>query len=330
MKQELRVIALALAMALIFLCGVAVGRTNVGTAAPSTDGGSQQVGQQSQQEETTKAPSLADQAGNSGNNGAADNNGGAADNNGGAADNNGGAADNNGGAAAADTVKTSSGLERPADGNYAGMCEAYNKAINDYRAYKGVVTLHKVENTVVNITELPAVAKPLESTLNGVIGNLVKPVDETFTFENGKDQNDPNREIGHKMIPWGRDAKVTTADLAEASIKENADGGYTITVKFVSESATFDGTTSTEPVHHMTAMDPLNLGTLDVKPLEIFSAEMTYPGATTSVTVDSQGRLIKLENKLPLEGKGNGGMGFIKATIGIAGQMDSVYDITYA
>ena len=320
MKQELRVIALALAMALIFLCGVAVGRTNVGTAAaPSTDGGSQQVAQQPQQQETTKAPSLAEK--NPATDSGSSNNGGTADN--------GGAADN-GGSAAADKVTTSSGLERPADGNYAGMCEAYNKAVNDYRAYKGVVTLHKVENTVVNITELPAAAKALEGTLNGIIGNLVKPVDETFTFENGVDQQEPSREIGHKMIPWGRDAKVSTADLAEASIKENADGGYTITVKFVSETATFDGTTSTEPVHHMAAMDPLNLGTLDVKPLEIFSAEMTYPGATTSVTVDGQGRLIKLENKLPLEGKGNGGMGFIKATIGIAGQMDSVYEFTYA
>ena len=57
---------------------------------------------------------------------------------------------------------------------------------------------------------------------------------------------------------------------------------------------------------------------------------MTYPGATTSVTVDNQGRLIKLTNSLPLDGVGNGGMGFIKAEIGLGGKMEAVYEITYA
>ena len=209
------------------------------------------------------------------------------------------------------------------------VCAAYNKAINDYRAYTGKVTLHKVENTQVNITELPSIAKALEGTINGVIGNLVKPVDETYTFENGADVNDPSRTIGKKMIPWDRDATVTTADVVSATATANADGGYTITLKFVSETATFDGTTSTEPVHHKTAMDPLNLATLDVSPITISSADMTYPGATTNLTVDSQGRMIELKNCLPLEGTGTGGMGPINATIGLAGQMDSTYTITW-
>ncbi len=209
------------------------------------------------------------------------------------------------------------------------VCAAYNKAINDYRAYKGTVTLHKVENTVVNITDLPSVAKPLEGTLNSVLGNIVKPVDETFTFSDGKDVNDPARYIEHKMIPVNRDATVTAADVSSATAAANPDGGYTITLQFVSETSSFDGTNTTDPVHHMTAMDPLNLATIKADPIKISSAEMSYSGATTKLTVDAQGRLIKLENKLPLEGSGTGGMGPIKATIGLAGQMDSVYTLQY-
>ncbi len=209
------------------------------------------------------------------------------------------------------------------------VCAAYNKAINEYRAFKGTVTLHKVENTVVNITELPSVAKPLEGTINSVISNVVKPVDETFTFTNGADVNDPGRTIGKKIIPWDRDAKVTAADVSSATAAANPDGGYTITLKFVSETSSFDGTNTTDPVHHMTAMDPLNLATLSLDPIKISNAEMSYSGATTKLTVDAQGRLIKLENNLPLEGKGTGGMGPIKATIGLAGHMDSVYTLQY-
>lgn len=295
MKQEIKVVAIMLAMTLVLLCGVAVGTVNGGiniTINGGVGGGSSAVGGGSTST-TPPAQSLE-------------------------------------GAEEKDMVQSSSGLEMPQDGDAVNICKAYNKAINDYRAYKGVVTLHKVEDTQVNITKLPAAAKPLEGVINDVIKSIVKPVDETFTFENGVDQQDPSREIGHKMIPWGRDATVTPADVTEAKIVENPDGGYTITVKFMAETATFDGTTSTEPVHHMTAMDPLNLATLDVKPLEIFSAEMTYPGATTSVTVDNQGRLIKLTNSLPLDGVGNGGMGFIKAEIGLGGKMEAVYEITYA
>lgn len=295
MKQEIKVVAIMLAMTLVLLCGVAVGTVNGGIniTINGGTGGSSAVGGGSSTSTTPPAQSLE-------------------------------------GAEEKELGATSSGLEMPQEGDAVNITKAFNKAINDYRAYKGVVTLHRVEDTQVSITKLPAAAKPLEGVINDVIKSIVKPVDETFTFENGADQQDPSRLIGHKMIPNDRDATVTPADVTEAKIVENSDGGYTITLKFMAENATFDGTTSTEPVHHMTAMDPLNLGTLNVDPLTIFSAEMTYPGATTSVTVDSQGRLIKVTNSLPLEGVGQGGMGFIKAEIGLAGKMEAVYDITYA
>lgn len=230
-------------------------------------------------------------------------------------------------APATDAPQNNGGLTVPS--TTEEVCAAYNKAINDYKAFKGVVTHHKVENTQVNITDLPSVAKPLEGTLNSVIGNIVKPVDETFTFENGVDPNDTTRTIMKKIIPFDREANVTAADVSSATATANADGGYTINLQFVSETSSFDGTNTTNPVHHMTAMDPLNLATLDISPLTISDAQMSYSGATTALTVDAQGRIIKLENKLPLEGSGTGGMGFIKATIGLAGQMDSVYTMEY-
>lgn len=228
-------------------------------------------------------------------------------------------------------VKTSSGLTMPASDNYQGICKAYNKAVNDYRAYKGKVTLHKVENTQIGIVELPAVAKPLEGVINSVISNFVKPIDETYVFENGEDVDEPYRLIGHKMIPYDRDAAVTIDDVTEAKIVENADGGYTITLQFPYEFSTYDGEfTYDKPYSHMTAMDTLNLETIDISPLEIFSAEMDYPGATVELTVDGKGRLVELRNILPIDGVCEGGMGFVKAEIGLGGLMEATYEMTYA
>ena len=224
-------------------------------------------------------------------------------------------------------VKTSSGLLMPDSYNYEGMCEAYNDAINNYRSYRGEVTLHKVENISVSLTSLPAAAKALEGVISDLIAGLTKPVDETYIFINGTDPD--GRSIGGKIIPYERDACVTTDDIYSASVSANSDGGYTISLEFLAESTTFDGTNTTEPIHHMTAMDPLNLGTLDLGPIEISSADMYYPGATVDLTVDGQGRLVKLIYTLPLEAECTCGMGFIKAEIGLEGFMDTTYEMSY-
>ena len=317
MKSEIKVVAIVLVALIVFLSGFGLGASKGINITVKNDGAAtqqpvqqqqqvqqqvqqpvqqQQQAQQPQQQETTKAPAANTQETTK--------------------------------APAADNGGASTGVKVP--GTTDEVCAAYNKAINDYRAYKGTVTLHKVENTQVNITELPSIAKPLEGTINSVISGIVKPVDETFTFSNGVDVNDSARYIEHKMIPVNRDATVTSADVVSATAAKNADGGYTITLQFVAETSSYDGKNTTDPVHHMTAMDPLNLATLKVDPIKINSAEMKYSGATTKLTVDSEGRLIKLENYLPLEGSGTGGMGFIEATIGLAGHMESTYTLQYA
>ncbi len=222
-------------------------------------------------------------------------------------------------------MKTSTGLLMPDIYNYEGICEAYNDAVNNYRSYRGEVTLHRVENIDVSITSLSV--KALEGVISDVITALTMPVDETFVFVNGTDPD--GRIIESKIIPYARDASVTTDDVYSASIYGNSDGGYTISLEFLAESTSFDGTITTEPVHHMTAMDPLNLGSLDLGPIEMFSADMYYPGATVELTVDGQGRLVELICSLPLEAECTSGVGFIKFELGLEGYMDTTYEMSY-
>ena len=208
------------------------------------------------------------------------------------------------------------------------IAAAYNKAVNDYKAYKGKVMLKNTESVDVKAKDLPSA---VEGIVNGVIQKFITSSTEEYTFENGVDVNDPNRYVSHKMVPNGRDAEVQAAGLAEATATPNADGGYTIKIKFVQETSVFDGTSNvSEPTYHKGAMDPLDLGTLDINPIKITKADMTYPGAEVEATVDAQGRLVKLHNYLPLGGSGTGSVSVIKATIGIEGNMDTLYEITYA
>ena len=210
----------------------------------------------------------------------------------------------------------------------AEIVAAYNKAINDAKHYTGKVTLKKHDIIDVQLKDLPAVA---EKIITPVIANLTKTEPKEAVFENAVGVDDNTRELTRWIIPGGgRDAALQEAGVASATATANADGGYTMVITLVAETSTFDGTSTTsEPTHHKSIMDPLELGSLDLGPITISNADLSYPGATMTATVDSQGRLIYLKQQLPLEGTGTGKAG-ISLTLKLAGSMDGTYEFVYA
>ena len=206
------------------------------------------------------------------------------------------------------------------------IAAAYNKAVNGFKAYTGNATEKKVETIAIEVKDLPG---PVAAIVNPVVEGFTGTTEKEYVFTNGVDAD--GNKTADRIIPGGRDANVQAAGIAEASATANADGGYTMKIKFVAESSNFDGTQNTsEPEYHKGAMDPLNLGSLDLGPIKIAEAGLDYPGATVEATVDGQGRLIKLVQILPLGGFGTGKAGPIKATINLEGSMDATYEITYA
>lgn len=204
---------------------------------------------------------------------------------------------------------------------------AYNKAVNDAKHYTGKVTLKKHDIINVGLADNAA-----SSIINPVIQKLTATEPYEWTFENGADIADPARMLADKIIPGGgRDAALQEAGVVSATATANADGGYTMVVTLVAEDSNFDGTKNTsEPVHHMSAMDPLNLGSLDLgDAIKITSAALHYPGATLTATVDGQGRLVKLVQQLPLEGSGSGKAAFISVDLQLSGSMDGNYEFIY-
>ena len=307
MKQETKLVAIILAALIVFLSGFGLGATRgitikveggaavqtggTQTAAPAEQTTAPPVQTTAPAEQTTTAPPAAEQTTAP-------------------------AADNSG-ASSASVPSTK-----------AEIAAAYNKAINDLRAYQGKVTMKKSDDVKIEVTDLPALAA---TAINAVVKNFTGVTTSEYTFENGVDVNDPNRKLVEKIIPWNRDANVQEAGLVSASATPNADGGYTMTMTFVAEDSKFDGTKNTsEPTYHMGAMDPLNLASIDLGDVvSITSADLHYPGATLTATVDGQGRIVKIDNKLPLEGSGSG-KAVISLTINMKGSMDSAYEFIYA
>ena len=309
MKQETKIVAIVLTLLIVFLSGFGLGATRginikIEGAAVQTGG---QVAQAAPQtttqapQTTTAAPQTTTQAP---------------------------AADSTTAAPSGDATTAAPSGSSSVPSTKAEIAAAYNKAINDLRAYSGKVTMKKTDDVKIEVTDLPAAAA---SIINSAVQGFTGVTTSEYTFENGADVADPNRKLVEKIIPWNRDASVQEAGLASASATANADGGYTMTMTFVPEDSVFDGNTNTsEPTYHMGAMDPLNLGTIELpSPISITSANLHYPGATLTATVDGQGRIVKIDNKLPLEGQGSG-KAIVSLTINMKGSMDSAYEFIYA
>ena len=198
----------------------------------------------------------------------------------------------------------------------------YNEVINATKKMQNG-TMHKTSDTSIEVTELSV--SFLKSAVNGIVSGLIKPSDDTWTFTNGAAED--GKTPSDAITPGGRDVALQAAGVKSATCTPDGDG-YKIAIVLVEEKSTFDGTNTTNPVHHESCLSPLNLATLDISPAKITSADMTYPGATLNVTVDGQGRVTHYDFKLPMSGKGAGSMG-PTLELGLAGEMVEVYDITY-
>ena len=204
----------------------------------------------------------------------------------------------------------------------------YNEVINALKQQKNV-TIKKVGTVNIECTDCSVGI--LKGAVNSILKGFMKGTDETVRFADGKGTNSAGEEVllNHYIVPADREAAVTEGDVASATAAPEG-SGYKMTLKFKSEQASYANGSGTDPISHKTAMDPLNLATLEL-PMgaEITEASMTYPGATVEATVDGSGNLVKLHLNLPLEGSGTGNLKGMSLSVGLKGVLDDNFEITY-
>lgn len=227
-----------------------------------------------------------------------------------------------------DTQKPADDTQKPA-GDSKGIPSTpeeivakYNEVINATKAMQNG-TMHKTSDTSIEVTDLSV--SFLKGTVNSIVSGLIKPSDDTWTFTNGA--ADDGTTPSGAITPGGRDVNLQAAGVTSATCTPEGDG-YKMVIVLGAETSTFDGTNTTNPVHHESCLSPLNLATLDISPAKITEASMSYPGATLTVVVDGEGRVTHYDFKLPMEGNGKGSLG-PSLTLGLKGEMTEVYDITY-
>ena len=202
----------------------------------------------------------------------------------------------------------------------------YNNAINSLKAYEGVVKIEKVSTTNVAVVDVPST---VASIVNSICNNFAGTIENTYTFTSGKTVD--GIAITDVVEPLGRNATLTEKGIYGSHAKINADANIprSLRIQLVSETESFDGTSTVNAVHNASVIKTINFATLDLGDIKITSADTTYPGTQIYAQFDDLGRITSLSLERPFESRTKAKAASVSMTVNFKVDMSAEYTITY-
>ena len=200
-----------------------------------------------------------------------------------------------------------------------------NKYVNQVKKEKN---MSAAATSLVKIEVTDCSAQGFVSTINNIINGITEKFggEEAYTFVNGQAKD----ADGNDVTPWDvispthKDFSALDAGVASAKVeKVGANTVYTITM--VVEDTTM---ANPVPAYNSTVIGYLDLAGIDL-PITLTKADMHYPGSTVAVTVNADGKVIEIVNKLPMEGTGATKFLGKEVFASFAGALDEKWTFTY-
>lgn len=202
------------------------------------------------------------------------------------------------------------------------VTDGVNSIKSDNATYSAVRT----QNISLDLEEcsLPAFVGIVNTVMDFFEGETVT----NYSFVNGKGVDSKTGEeiTAIASIPPSRELfRLTIDGVADATMEK--DGENTVyTVVVVPESSTMD---NPRPPHHHSAGDTFDLRKVELPIGAITKADFDYPGASISVTVAPDGRVVRYQQILRIDGVGEGTAMGLTASGKIVGSVNEIWDITY-
>ena len=206
------------------------------------------------------------------------------------------------------------------------ILQAVAKGVNSIKSADATYTAVRNQNISLELQEcsLPAFVGVVNKVMDFFEGETIT----NYSFTNGKGTDPKSGEeiTASSCIPPSNDLFALTMEgVADATTKK--DGENTVyTVVVVPETSTMD---NPRPPHHKSAGDTFDCRNVPLPFGAITKADFDYPGATISVTVAPDGKVIRYQQILIIDGVGEGTAMGLTASGKISGRVDEVWDITY-
>ncbi len=230
----------------------------------------------------------------------------------------------------ADTTPTDAKPTKPlkAPKGVEAVVAAYNKAVN--RAKRSDLTIQKTAALELTPGEIaPGLAK---GAAQATLRNALPPMEKEYKVPAGGaaagKAGKSDLTAKDVLAPAGKAAKLTP-DMVTAAKAKAKDGGYVIVIKLKKETAKLNEETVKQAKNHAAALtlpDPAALHAFGVK---VSKAALRYDGTTLRATIDSSGRLVKLQQTLPFSARLKGKYFLFNLNAAVDGSYQETLTLTY-
>ena len=213
----------------------------------------------------------------------------------------------------------------PSEPTKEEILKAVGDAINSVKdpAASFKVKKSQVINLKLTDCSLPMMVEPVNKILEIFAGEKLQELD----FTNGKAINpDTGEEItsNNAMPPTDKPFTLTVDGVAEATHQKDGENDVYI-IKVVPESSTLS---NPRPPYHNSACDTFDMTKVELPMGEVTKADFEYPGATVSVTINPEGKVVHYQERLEIKGTGEAKLG-VTGSGTIDGSIEEKWDIEW-
>lgn len=195
-------------------------------------------------------------------------------------------------------------------------------AVNKTKAYKGNLTVDHNESFTAEVTDCSA-GGIVRSVVDLMIGWVVKPVEETLVFQNGKAVNSEGETVPI-ILPKRNGFSLDSSGVKSASVQRVGDE-YVIKITLVEESVGMYQV----PKHNAGAVGYLDVANFDISFMEVDSADIVYKGSSIELRINAEGYVTYANYKIPLHIDGSAHRGSISGSATFEGEQTEEWYLNF-
>ncbi len=225
--------------------------------------------------------------------------------------NNSGGAVNNGNSSG--QVSNDKTLPDPSGWSKSQIIAKAKDAVNKTKAYNGNLTVSHTEGFSADVTECTG-GEIVKSIVNLMIGWVVKPVEETLVYQNGKTVNSEGETVPI-ILPKRGDFSLSENGVKTASVQTSGNE-YVIKINLVEESVGMYDV----PKHNASSIGYLDVASFDISFMEVDSADIVYKGSSIELRINAEGYVTYANYIIPLHIDGSAHKGSISGSATFEGE----------
>ncbi len=217
---------------------------------------------------------------------------------------------------------TANKLEDPSGWSKSQIIAKAADAVNKTKGYTGNLTVNHSESFSADVTECSG-GGVVRSVVDLMIGWVVKPVNETLTFQNGYAVNSEGETVPI-LLPKKNNFNLSENGATSATV-QRVGNEYVIKINIVQESVGMYQV----PTHNAASVGYLDVANFDISFMEVDSADIVYKGSSLELRINADGYVTYANYQIPIHIDGSAHKGSISGSASFEGQQTETWSMNY-